>query len=239
MIGAISPIPHLLRACRPSAIARLVIAVVVDAFNGMAKWAWPHVIEKCRERIEPSGIDSYASTAVVLEVSSVRIKTARFHGLPRSVFARSLTMPRRAVSGHTGAHTINGETSATPRFARRQRSRLDKVNLSAIATTFDSRTSIKCFVGISDNEPSFKSLPDKHGLVLDASSASARSGLSCAKRLTSHDHRAPAIAPTGPERLHSRARTGGAPNDKQMSESLAYQVNDWHWKQLFYRSGAA
>ena len=59
-------ISRLLNGCRPSAIFRAVVAVVVDSINReLRPWCWPHIrIEICK-RVAPPLADSNAAPTVV------------------------------------------------------------------------------------------------------------------------------------------------------------------------------
>lgn len=79
---------RLLSGSGPTAIARLVMAVVVDALNLVTRrWLIAHV---CVEQLEvhPALAHANAASAVVGVRDDVGIQTPRFHGRPRSVFGR-------------------------------------------------------------------------------------------------------------------------------------------------------
>lgn len=68
--------------CRPTAIFRRIIAVIVGAFNSEFRmWFWPHIGIKVFE-IMPSFTYFYASPAVIWVSNNQWIVTACFHGGP-------------------------------------------------------------------------------------------------------------------------------------------------------------
>lgn len=96
----VSPIQVLFSGCRPSAIARLVRPVVIDAVERFALGSLAHVLQ---EGFERSPVVAYgdASSAVQVEVQSFRVPTAFPHRSPRVVRPRSdSTYMRVTVDPH-------------------------------------------------------------------------------------------------------------------------------------------
>lgn len=82
----LSAIVCLFSSCRPSAVAGLIIPVVVDAVNRVVKaWTLAHVVTKSIKRVEPSIADRYAAFTVAVKAGCQRAKTAVSHRLPRFV----------------------------------------------------------------------------------------------------------------------------------------------------------
>lgn len=134
------------RRVGPAAIARRVMAVVVDAVKAGALWAWPHVSKERLETINPLGANCDAASAPPLEAHGVRIQTATFHRRPRSVFATPrLTAFRRAARMSVGdmrrsfasqsRDALASPASAAFRDARNNQSRTNDFRLTAIAAT--------------------------------------------------------------------------------------------------------
>jgi len=88
----------LLCSCSPSAVARLVISVVINTVYRIVE-AWPlaHVITKCLERIQPSFTNRYSAFAIAVKSCCKRAKTSVFHRLPRFVSGRISLAVRRAA----------------------------------------------------------------------------------------------------------------------------------------------
>jgi hypothetical protein len=75
----------------PSAIARLIVPVVVDAINCQARWSFTHIGEKVLEAVKPTFADSDASPTVMFEKAFVWVAASRPHVHPR--FMRSVASP--------------------------------------------------------------------------------------------------------------------------------------------------
>jgi len=74
----------------PSAIRRLVVAVVVDPVEGKTSgWAWPHVFEECRERAQPPLANLYSAAAISRIFLGSWVRAAGFHSRPYLVLGRS------------------------------------------------------------------------------------------------------------------------------------------------------
>lgn len=74
-------------AGRPLAVGRRVWAVVIDAVNRSADWAWPHVSVERLERRSPFVAHSNAAPAVVWPRPAAIVVAALFHVAPDFVFA--------------------------------------------------------------------------------------------------------------------------------------------------------
>lgn len=97
---AIAAIVPLLKAGRPSAIAGLIMSVVVDAINGvLARRSVPHVCKESVERISPSGAHSNTAPAVVWIASRTGYEASRLHTGPHSVSHRVSQPVRRVLHG--------------------------------------------------------------------------------------------------------------------------------------------
>ena len=75
-------IQFLIGAGNPTAIFRRVWSIVVDAVEGMANGARPHIGKKVGERLNPSGADYNAAPAVVGVFLAVLRVTAPLHLRP-------------------------------------------------------------------------------------------------------------------------------------------------------------
>lgn len=97
-------------ACRPSAVARFVVPVAVDAVKGVTRRALAHVLKEGGEGMAPALADRYPASAVVLELVMTWRQASRFHSRPRVIRRRSPAVRRNAVLCHDLAH----KASATP-----------------------------------------------------------------------------------------------------------------------------
>lgn len=95
---ALAPIVNLLKACRPPAVARFVVSVVVDAINLKTRWAFSHVFQKRCERETPPLANPNAATAVVFEGFIGRVVAAANHIHPAIVGAASFAATIVSVS---------------------------------------------------------------------------------------------------------------------------------------------
>ena len=80
-------ITRLLQPCGPATVAGPVVAVVVDAVDGVSPgWPRPHVLVERREALAPSRADLNSSAAVVAISGCQWISTSPKHGVPARVF---------------------------------------------------------------------------------------------------------------------------------------------------------
>lgn len=114
-----TPIAILLRTRGPSAIAGLIVAVVVDSIKRAAHWPLAHVREKCLETVSPSLAHTDASAAVVWITDSRRIKATTLGRVPRAMGSRGLAVATVPVLElHTGQLYCDSDASATNSVAR-------------------------------------------------------------------------------------------------------------------------
>ncbi len=95
--SSLATIPSLLVLCSPSAIGRLVIAVIVDAVNRHAFWARSHVGNKLSEAVLPFVAHGNPAPAVVWIPLVALVKAARFHVRPDAVFGRDDAIPTESM----------------------------------------------------------------------------------------------------------------------------------------------
>ncbi len=82
----------LLFISRPSAIAWLIIAIIIDSLKRHPRiWLCAHIIYEVLKRLPPAVANHYASTLIVLVLLMFWIQTARLHAIPGIVFSRSST----------------------------------------------------------------------------------------------------------------------------------------------------
>lgn len=111
-----APISTLLKRRSPSAIARLIVAIVVDTVKRCAGGPWSHVGIERAEVVSPSVAHRDASATVVMVVSVGLGKTTAFSPRPRIVLDRVRAAMRREL----GALFLKPEASATRCITCRQ-----------------------------------------------------------------------------------------------------------------------
>jgi len=84
-VNRITPVHHLLFSGRPSTIARLVITIIVDAFNGISSRRFSHILQESNKAIFPTITNGNSSTAVISVSGIFGVKTSLFHGNPCAV----------------------------------------------------------------------------------------------------------------------------------------------------------
>lgn len=73
---------------RPTAIARSVVAIAVNAVNGMLRGgAWPHVLVEGHDRTKPPVADFDASAAVKFPLNVFWVRAAVNHKPPNAVLS--------------------------------------------------------------------------------------------------------------------------------------------------------
>lgn len=83
---AIPTVVGLLSCCRPSAIRRLVVSGVVNAFNGMIqRWLQAHIGNEVLKLVPPFTYRDSPSS-VTFKTRDVWIAAPSFHSCPRSIF---------------------------------------------------------------------------------------------------------------------------------------------------------
>lgn len=124
-------IGNLLAARCPTAVARLVRAIVIDPIDRMlGARLRPHVRKERGETVAPSLADCDPAPAVVRILRRVRVQAAALHRSPRSVLRRQRARVRQVVCGSCSSVTTAGDGSAGPQ----NRSRLHRC-VPAVAST--------------------------------------------------------------------------------------------------------
>lgn len=116
--SADASVGRLLRVRNPGAIARLIVAVIVLAFNGQIV---PISVRespspKSNERSRPMLTKADAASSIVLERAHVRVATPRLHVLPRAIQPSALA----TVTREPGGAYLHGQAAAGQRFAEAQ-----------------------------------------------------------------------------------------------------------------------
>jgi hypothetical protein len=153
-----SSIPGLLDICRPSAITRLVVTVIIDSFNRMTRiWLQSHVSKK-RFEVVPLFTHSYSSTTISRIFRSVRILATSNHGLPASPLCRWWFMERTVTMLFFSSWIFSGKTSAALSAFCNEAGSADDFLLSAVTSTQPHRRTTGVIRGPGDNSEARKSL---------------------------------------------------------------------------------
>jgi hypothetical protein len=137
----------------PSAIAGLIIAVIVDTFNRMiGRWFWSHISKKRRERIQPAATYRYSSRAIFLPILCVRISATRFHRRPNSV----LRGFRHSVGTTHVSDNFLLQAAATPVNPGTERTAANINFLSAITDALPVDVAVSSFRDFVKDEKSSK-----------------------------------------------------------------------------------
>jgi hypothetical protein len=75
----------LLFPCRPPAIFRFIVSVIVDAVQSLTLWRRSHVSKEIFEHLPPSSANLYPSTAVVVPSGIFRVSASLDHVCPNAV----------------------------------------------------------------------------------------------------------------------------------------------------------
>lgn len=116
---------RLLSTRGPAAVSRLVVPVVIDAFQCAATWCRSHVLNEIQARRAPAVANRDASAAPHSKSCSVRVVAAPLHLLPSTSFCRfvkAVLNPGRSL-----------QTTATLRVSTAKTLRIHQVLVSARA----------------------------------------------------------------------------------------------------------
>ncbi len=100
----------------PAAISRLIVFVVVDAFDRCVRWSRSHICVEQFERVFPAVAHRDAAASVVSKLFNVGIEAAALGSLPTLIFS-ALIHP---VFGGAFHEFIEAQTSAGLRVTRSQ-----------------------------------------------------------------------------------------------------------------------
>ncbi len=123
---------------RPPAVIRSVVAVVIDAVNGVTRArAKPHILEESLEA-QPALADAYSSSAVIRVLRSIRVVTPRPHLSPGSVFWR-LGSSGGSVKKPPLRHQFALETATATSLATGKKASQDRCFVPAFTSTKPQR----------------------------------------------------------------------------------------------------
>jgi len=125
-------IARLLLSCRPSTIARLIVALVVDAVEGMfGRRARAQIGVEIRKRFAPASAYVDAASAVSVPPIQERVAASASHLLPRFVLGRGA----HAMSLRRFRGPFSLKTAATAVSVRSEVSQLSLTEIAAGAPT--------------------------------------------------------------------------------------------------------
>lgn len=87
VFDVLSSVIGLLARRGPAAIARFVVAFIVNSIQRMQRRTWPHVGVELREVLAPSWMHRNAASAITRIFGVVRVVTTRFSAFPLTMFA--------------------------------------------------------------------------------------------------------------------------------------------------------
>lgn len=116
-------------ASGPPTIARLVMAVVIDAIKRMlVRGFWPHICQEVYKRINPSLADRDSTAAVVGVLRSMLVQAPALHRSPRTIFSRVRSSVCRSWGLARSAKAPAGDD-----LLERQLSHTEEPTFSAVA----------------------------------------------------------------------------------------------------------
>lgn len=152
--GRDASIAHLLVCSSPSAIAFLVIAIVVDSIKAKSWRTFTHVSNECLERIKPFFRHTDATTSVMSVLLVIGVGAAILSKCPSPVFLATPT----AVLESSLVHQLAIQASATPGAAFSKILAFD----GFIDTTITNASPVVTARVVSiDNSQASKALPGK------------------------------------------------------------------------------
>ncbi len=132
MLSVNALVALLFGSCRPSAIRRLIVSVVVDSVNRVVgRWATAHVGKKRFVGV-PAFTDGDATVGVILPLSEARPAPLTHRG-PRLKLWRPLAACRLAVRSQNLAHAFALQASAALRVSGPEASASDRCLFATIA----------------------------------------------------------------------------------------------------------
>lgn len=138
-------VPSVLVLCgavSPSAVARLIVAVIVDAVNRVIAFgARPHIFKEAAKRLKPSVTHGNATPTVVLIVRLVRVIATIFHACPTFILRHC--SPVRSIERSSFLISQNGNLAVvTPARCCVFRSQLGRSNSNAVTTVTLAKPSL-------------------------------------------------------------------------------------------------
>ena len=113
LVSPLSTISGLLFGGSPSTVAGLIVAIVVDAIQGLPLWARPHVLKERFKAVLPALADANAPSAPERELRRVRVETAILHRLPRPIGLATASFAGKSMLQLSGDHHLAMDAAAT------------------------------------------------------------------------------------------------------------------------------
>lgn len=137
---------------RPTAVPRLIITVVINAFNGVtAGRAIPHILEKVAKRLPPSVTHAYSALPIMFMGAAVGIVAPLDHVDPHSVEGVPALTVRAA---HAAGHEFPAVAPAASYLPAANINTIYLFGDSAIALTHPEQFSADTFLGgMKHDEP--------------------------------------------------------------------------------------
>lgn len=134
----------------PSAVGRIVRAVIVDAFDCSADGSRPHVVKKTGEVVQPLRADVDTPVAIARPFGITGISASRFHLDPGGIL--SPTQTAQSMSRAAQRQTISAQAPATLSFSAGELVRGHSPDLPALAPADPYSFSAAPFALANDGE---------------------------------------------------------------------------------------
>lgn len=212
--------------CRPSAIGRLVMAVVFDAVDRVSRrGARPHVGVELFEGVEPLRTDGNASASIASIATICECRAACNHVRPDGKFST----PRQAMGGRTIDQLFNAQASAGLRHAFLHVAPVRLEDGAAVTLTPHARMS-RIGAKEGENRQSPVSIAWlRLGFLtscarLFAPPAAARMGAATRQTITADNHQCMTRASAEPP---DAVAGRGATHDGETVEGVSGQIFEW------------
>jgi hypothetical protein len=134
---AVASVSRLLGLGCPAAVARIVVAVIVDAvYRVVRRWPCPHVLKECRETASPLLAHLYTSASVAVVCVILLVLASGNYRVPDGVLGRFAQSVSSAMLGRPHTNNFSLQASATTNGAVYKRSGRGNPPSSALAHTF-------------------------------------------------------------------------------------------------------
>jgi hypothetical protein len=136
---------HLLFTFSPTAITRLVIAVVVFPLDRpFSAWTWSYIGQEIQERFSPAITHCNSTTAVVSVLAVIGITASLNNTLPDSVFGCGIEIHAMSMRATDGSDFSALSTPATCGASVLELIRPHSANVAAVAATVPKITNLFC-----------------------------------------------------------------------------------------------
>ncbi len=156
--SVVALVSRLLFVGTPSAVSRLVVAVVADAVKRKTAWLRAHVRQEVLENL-PSLANPDSASAVSLEVVVLGIAASSLHPGPSVVCRRNLPVHRAmSMLGASSGSGLNSQAAARPRSLVTQHNTIDDLFGSALTSAVPLRSACIAVLGTGNHSPSADNL---------------------------------------------------------------------------------